>query len=127
MKPPLPHVRHGFGTVRPYIFGYRDAVDFVTGVFDAEIVEDLPGPHGTHAEIRIGDSLLVLEAADPPPAGGIPSSIYVYCADVDEAYRRALERGAVSVAPPADRPYQERATAFRDRYGNIWYVATYRP
>jgi PhnB protein len=49
----------------------------------------------------------------------------LYVRDVDGAYKRALEAGASSLAPPEDRPYQERAAGLKDSFGNIWYIATY--
>ncbi len=120
------HIRHGFGAVRPYVYGYLDLITLVQSAFDAEILEKLPAPNGFHVEARVGDSVIVLEASDPPPQGGQPSSIYVYVADVDAAYERALQGGAEAVSPPEDKPYDERAAGVRDRFGNTWWIATYR-
>jgi uncharacterized glyoxalase superfamily protein PhnB len=50
----------------------------------------------------------------------------VYVPDVDAAYRRAIERGAISVAEPKEQPYQERNAGVKDRYGNTWWISTYR-
>jgi PhnB protein len=93
--------------------------------FEAEEYERLEGKNGFHIEARIGDSLLVLEAADPPVAAGTLSSIYVYVPDVDVAFRKALEAGATPVSYPEDKPYRERAAGVRDAYGNTWWIATY--
>jgi PhnB protein len=46
--------------------------------------------------------------------------------DVDAAYARALEAGGVSVAPPADKPYQERSAGVKDSFGNTWWISTYQ-
>jgi PhnB protein len=70
--------------------------------------------------------MIVLETGDPPHPEGAPGSIDVYVPDVDAAYRRALDRGAVSIAAPADKPYHERAAGVRDAFGNVWWIATYR-
>jgi PhnB protein len=114
------------GAVRPYLYGHLDLPEFIQHAFGAVELERLPvGKRGFHVEARIGDSMVVIEAADPPHPGGIPASIYVYVDDVDAAYRRALEKGATSVGAPEDKPYQERAAGVKDRYGNIWYIATY--
>jgi PhnB protein len=52
---------------------------------------------------------------------------YVYVEDVDAAYNRALEFGAAPIAAPEDKPYQERGAGVRDLFGNIWYIATFKP
>jgi PhnB protein len=122
----LGHVRHGVGTVRPYVHGHIDLWDLVRSVFGAVEIERFEfGPKSFHIEAQIGDSVIVLETGDPPHPEGTPSSIYVYVADVDAAYRRALEQGATSIAAPQDKPYQERQAAFRDSYGNTWWISTY--
>jgi PhnB protein len=87
--------------------------------------EDMGG-NAMHLEAQIADSMLVLELGDPPPNGATVGSIYVYVPDVDDAYRLALAHGAASVAPPADKPYKERAAGVKDGFGNVWWFATYR-
>ena len=121
------HIRHGIGSVRPYLYGRLDLPDLLKKAFGAEELERLPvGGKGFHIETKIGDSMVVLEIGDPPHPGGTPASIYVYVDDVDAAYQRALEAGATSVGAPLDKPYQERSAGIKDSYGNIWYIATYR-
>jgi len=123
----LIHVRHGFGSARPYIHGHLDLWQLVRDAFGATEVERHEfGPKSFHIEARIGDSMIVLETGDPPYPEGTPCSIYLYLPDVDDAYRRALELGASSVAPPENKPYQERAAGVRDSFGNLWYISTYR-
>jgi PhnB protein len=123
----LRHVRHGFGSARAYIHGHLDLWELVRDAFGAVEVESHEfGPKSFHIEARIGDSMIMLETGDPPHPEGTPSSIYLYLPDVDGAYRRALEQGASSVEAPEDKPYQERAAAVRDSFGNIWYISTYR-
>ena len=120
------YVRHGVGTVRPYLYGNLDLVDFVQEVFGAVELERTPfSPTSFHIEAAIGDSVLVLEVSDPPHKAAAPASVYVYVPDVDAVYGRALQAGAVEVAAPADKPYNERAAGVRDRSGNIWWIATY--
>ena len=121
------HIRHGSGAVRPYLYGHVDLPEMLKHAFGLVELERLPVGKGFHIEARIGDSMLVLEVCDPPHASGRPASIYVYVPDVDAAYRRALDAGATSVAAPEDKPYEERAGGVKDRFGNIWYIATYRP
>ncbi len=119
------HIRHGIGSVRPYLYGRLDLPDLLRQAFGAEDLERLPvGKKGFHIETKIGDSIVVLEVGDPPHPGGTRASIYVYVEDVDAAYKRAIEAGADSVAEPSDKPYQERSAGIKDSYGNIWYIAT---
>jgi len=122
------HIRHGIGSVRPYLYGRLDLPDLLKKAFGAAELERVPvgGDKGFHIETKIGDSIVVLEIGDPPHPGGTRASIYVYVEDVDAAYKRALEAGATSVGAPSDKPYQERSAGIKDSYGNTWYVATYR-
>ncbi|HEY6418630.1 MAG TPA: VOC family protein [Candidatus Binataceae bacterium] len=120
------HIRHGIGSVRPYLYGHLDLLEFVRQAFGAVELERLKvGANGFHVEAKIGDSMIVMEAGEPPPAGGTRASIYVYVEDVDAAYARAIRAGATSIAEPADKPYQERGAGVKDSFGNTWWIATY--
>lgn len=122
------HVRHGFGCVRPYLYGPVDLVDFVKQVFDAvELERHEFGPESFHVELQIGDSVIVVEAGELPP-GVSPwtCAVYVYVEDVDAAFERARRLGAEPLAEPADKPYQERQGGFLDAAGNTWWVAESR-
>jgi PhnB protein len=93
------------------------AVEFLRDVFDAvgEIHADRP------AEMRIGDSLVMVT-----PAGErelFPAFLYVYVADADRAYRRAIAAGATSIEPPLDTPYGDRRAMVRDPFGNVFQMA----
>lgn len=114
-------VRHGMGTVRPYLYGPNDLLDFVTEVFGAEELERNATGKGAHVEVRIGDSVVVLELAEPS-ATATRASVYIYMEDVDAAYRRALQAGATSLAEPQDKPYGERNAGVKDTFGNIWWI-----
>ncbi len=121
------YVRHGVGTVRPYLYGNVDLIEFVQQVFGAVELERFTfAPGCFHVEAAIGDSVVVLEVGDPAPAGATPASVYVYVPDVDAAYGRALEAGAQEIAPPEDKPYNERAAGVKDFFGNTWWIATYQ-
>lgn len=120
------YIRHGVGAVRPYLYGKLDLLDFVQEVFDAVLLERHEfSPAAYHAEARIGDSVVVMEASDPPHAGKAPGSVCIYVEDVDATYERAMEAGAVSIAEPADKPYQERSAGVTDSSGNTWWISTY--
>ena len=60
------HIRHGAGSVRPYLYGNLDLADLIKRAFDAEELERLPTPGGFHIEARIGDSMVVLEVGNFP-------------------------------------------------------------
>jgi PhnB protein len=80
--------------------------------------------HLSHAEVRIGDSLLMLgQSMTGHPAK--PAYHYVYVDDVDEVHRRALAAGATSVMEPADQFYGDRSSGVTDPQGNTWYLATH--
>ncbi|HVP55896.1 MAG TPA: VOC family protein [Candidatus Eisenbacteria bacterium] len=121
----LEHVRHGIGTVRPYLYGPSALLDWVKQTFFAEVLERTQAGGGEHVELKIGDSVVVLETADPPPPSGAPASVYVYVEDVDATFKRALGGGAQPLASPEDRPYQERGAGVKDSFGNTWWIATY--
>ena len=119
------HIRHGVGSVRPYLYGRLDMLELVKRAFGAVELERLEAGNGYHVEAKIGDSMVVMEVGDPPHPGGKPASIYVYIDDVDAAYQRALAAGATSIAVPENKPYQERAAGIKDSFGNTWWIATY--
>ncbi|HET6687582.1 MAG TPA: VOC family protein, partial [Jiangellaceae bacterium] len=73
------------------------------------------------AEIRIGDSLVMVTSAGEREA--FPAFLYVYVDDADGAYRRALDAGALSVEEPLDTPYGDRRAMVRDRFGNVFQIA----
>jgi PhnB protein len=76
---------------------------------------------GRPAEIRIGDSLVMVSQMGERDL--FPAFLYVYVADADETYRRALEAGAETLEAPLDTTYGDRRAMVRDPYGNIFQVA----
>jgi PhnB protein len=76
------------------------------------------------AQMRIGDSIIMVSEVGPRDA--MAAFLYLYVRDADAAYRRALQAGAVSLEEPTDTPYGDRRGMVRDPWGNIWQVATYR-
>ena len=103
-------------------------LEFVERAFGGETLERYDGPGGSvaHAEIRIGDSVVMF--GEPMPGqDAMPAmlSFYVDDADaVDATYQRALELGATSVAEPANQFYGYRAATVRDVGGNSWTICT---
>ncbi len=117
--------REGFHSVTPYMTVERPAelIDFVTKAFGAtENFRTVGSAGGMHAEVKIGDSMVMIGGGGGIP--GMPTAIHLYVPDVDDAYRRALDVGAISLFEPADQPYGERSGAVQDLNGNRWYIAT---
>lgn len=117
----------GHRTVTPYLL-VRDAralIEFVERAFDGEVVRRWDKPDGTvrHAEVRIGDSRIMLADANEkwPP---MPAMVHLYVDDADAVHRRALAAGATSIQEPEDMPYGDRSGGVRDACGNLWWLAT---
>lgn len=128
---PAPPPR-GFRTLTPYII-VQDApglIDFARITFGAEEKFRATGSAGgIHAEVRIGDTMLMIGGGGPGLAWrgeSQPTALHTYVEDVDAAYERALKAGGVSSSPPVDQPYGERSAGVMDRFGNHWYIATYK-
>jgi len=118
----------GYHTITPYLVveGAARLIDFAVQAFDAREVERFaaPGNRIGHAELRIGDSVVMLGDARGEHAP-MPAMLYIYVPDADVTYRRALASGAVSVQEPADQFYGDRSAGVRDPCGNLWWIATH--
>lgn len=126
-------VRPGFTAVTPYVMtpDVERVIAFAKQTFGAEEVHRATGSAGgIHAELRIGDSMLMFGGGTPSGAGH-PSlaprlvGLHVYVDDADAVYQRALDAGAESLGAPEDRHYGERAGFVKDPAGNHWYIATH--
>lgn len=118
----------GYHSVTPYLMvdGAAALIDFLKEAFEAVETERLPGPDGKvgHAEVRIGDSVVMMGEGDR--YGVMPAAIYLYVPDVDACYARALAAGATSLMEPADQFYGDRSGGVKDAFGNLWFVATHK-
>lgn len=117
----------GYPRVMPYLIvdDPQQLLDFGVQAFGAEVTERMEAPDGSvqHAEIRIGDSVIMMGPARPEvPA--MPAMLYVYVEDCDADYTRALDAGGTSHQEPDDMPYGDRTAAVKDMCGNFWYLAT---
>jgi PhnB protein len=112
------------------------ALAFYTQVFGATERMRFPGPDGTiaHAEIQIGDSVVIIEDEAPeqgtkaPPPGGVagsPSSLFIYVEDVDTVIARAVELGATLQRAPQDQFHGDRDGHMVDPFGHGWTIATH--
>lgn len=111
--------------VTPYLTVHKPAelIDFVTEAFGAiEHFRATGSAAGMHAEVSIGDSVVMIGGAEHIEPK--PTAIHLYVPDVDQAYERAIEAGAKSLMPVVDQPYGERSGGVEDVHGNRWYIAT---
>jgi len=121
-------IRQGFRTITPYLFAQNAAhlLEFISKALGGEETYRKTRPDGaiTHAEMRVGDSMLMLAEATAQ-FGQMPTSVYLYVSDSDSVYERALSVGGVSVFPIMTLPNGERYGGVKDPCGNIWWIATH--
>jgi PhnB protein len=135
MAKPIPD---GYRTATPYltIKGAAQAIEFYKRAFGAQEGGRMTGPDGKsvmHAEIRIGDSMLMLSdefpqmgSRSPETLGGTTGSIFLYVPDVDTAFKRAVDAGAKAIMPPTDMFWGDRFGKLVDPFGHEWAMATHK-
>ena len=134
MVKPIPE---GYHSVTPYLIfsGADEAIAFYKKALGAEEVlrMDGPGRRIHHAEIKIGDSPVMLadehpeiEALSPKTIGGSPITMHLYVEDVDAAVERAVAAGAKLIRPVADQFYGDRTGGVEDPFGYRWFIATHK-
>jgi PhnB protein len=122
--------------VMPYLSvnGADKAIQFYATVLGATERVRMGGPDGKvgHAELQIGDSVVMLAdefpemgGKSPRTVGGTPVTIMVYVEDVDGCFQRALDNGATAVREVADQFYGDRVGQFEDPFGHLWHVASH--
>ena len=126
----------GYHSITPYLIvnGAAKAIDFYKRAFGAVELMRMPGPDGKigHAEIKIGDSALMLADEHPEMGyrgpqslGGTAVSMMVYVERVDDVFGRALAGGAKELQPVKDQFYGDRSGTLQDPFGHKWTVATH--
>ncbi len=120
----------GYHTVTPYITApdARALMAFLKDAFGAELGECHTRPDGKvmHAEVRIGDSpIMISDACEQSGGKGKPAGIYLYVPEVDKTYKRALEAGATSMMEPADMFWGDRFSSVKDEWDNEWHISTH--
>lgn len=135
MVKPIPQ---GYHTVTPYLTvkGAAQAIEFYKRAFGAQEVERMPGPDGKsvmHAELKIGDSIVMLSdefpqmgTRSPQTLGGSSGYLFLYVSDVDAAFKRAVDAGAKATMPPADMFWGDRFAKVSDPFGHEWGMATHK-
>jgi PhnB protein len=130
---PIPE---GYHTVTPYLTveDAAAAIEYYKKAFGAKERVRMDAPGGTigHAELEIGDSLVMLsdpmpQAATRPPSelGGTSGSIFLYVEDVDAVVRKAVDAGATVAMEVADQFWGDRFGTVKDPFGQVWSIATH--
>src|SRR6185503_12879928 len=131
---PIPE---GYHSITPYLSlrGAASAIDFYAKAFGARVTlrMDAPGGKIGHAEMKIGDSIVMLadeapemEFMSPQARGGTSVLLHLYVKDVDKTIASAAAAGARIVRPVADQFYGDRAGGIEDPFGHRWYIATHK-
>jgi uncharacterized glyoxalase superfamily protein PhnB len=131
-------IPEGYHSITPYLVckGAAKAIEFYTRAFGAKEFVRMPGPEGRimHAEVKIGDSMLMLADENPergavaPQTGTLArsASIMFYTDDVDATFKRALDLGASSIQTPTDMFWGDRMGNLMDPFGHQWAIATHK-
>lgn len=139
VKKQVKPVPEGYHTVTPYLT-VRDAaqaIDFYKRVFGATEIMRMPGPDGkslVHAELRIGDSVVMLSdempgmstCHAPTSLGGTTVALFLYVPNVDATFKRAVGAGCKVLRPLADMFWGDRYGQVEDPFGNQWALATHK-
>jgi PhnB protein len=128
--------QEGYRTVTPYlaIDGAAAAIDFYSKVFGARERMRMPAPGGRigHAELEIGDAVIMLadnhpelDFLDPRRRGGTSVTLHIYVADCDAVVAASVKAGARVTRPPKDEFYGDRNATIEDPFGHVWHVSTH--
>jgi PhnB protein len=132
------YIPKDFNSITPYLIVHdaARAIDYYKKVFGATEILRMPGPNGKigHAELKIGNSHIMLADENPQVGqghtsaisiGASPVSLYVYLPDVDRAVERAKAEGGKILKPVQDQFYGDRSGFIQDPFGHLWSVATH--
>jgi len=132
------YVPEGYNSVTPYLIvkGAAQAIEYYKTVFGATEVMRMPTPDGRigHAELKIGNSHIMLADENPKMGqgyssaatlGSSPVSLLVYVPDVDQVFQRATAEGGKIMKPVEDQFYGDRSGFLQDPFGHLWNIATH--
>ena len=133
---PVSPIPEGYHSVTPYLIlkNAADAIEFYKKAFGAVELLRIPAPGGKigHAEIKIGDSPVMLsdEYPDmgfkgPESLGGTPVSLMIYVDDVDKIFPQAIAAGGKEVRPLQNQFYGDRSGTLTDPFGHVWTISTH--
>lgn len=125
---PVKPVPDGYHTVSPYLVSDNPdrLLEFIKQAFAGQELQVMRQHDGRilHAQVRIGDSVVMIGGADSKwPAES--SSLYLYLEDVDQVFARAVAAGAQVIMPPADQVYGDRMGGVKDPTGITWWLASH--
>lgn len=130
---PIPE---GYHSATPYLIvdGAADAIEFYTKAFGATELFRFAAPGGKigHAEIKVGDSPIMLADEHPdmgykgPKSLGSPVSIMLYVEDVDTVFNQAINAGGTVKEAVQDKFYGDRTGSLTDPFGHVWHIATHK-
>jgi PhnB protein len=114
----------GYNNVMPYLVveSVGPLIDFLKSTFGAEEMMRMENERGSHAEVRIGDSVVMMGSG---VAEMKPAQLYVYVDDTDATFKRATAAGGTSFEDPNDTFYGDRRAGVKDAFGNQWWIATH--
>jgi uncharacterized glyoxalase superfamily protein PhnB len=135
MVKPIPD---GYHNVTPTLTvkGASDAIGFYKKAFGAQEIMRFPGPDGKsimHAEIKIGDSIIMINdehpqmgCLSPKSTGGPSSGIFLYVQNADDTFNKAISAGAKSKMPMMDAFWGDRFGSIEDPFGHVWSISTHK-
>jgi PhnB protein len=134
---PVKPIPDGYRSVTPYLAVRQaaDAIEYYRRAFGAKERMRLTAPDGKvgHAELEIGDSVIMLadehpemDFRSPATYGGAAVSLHLYVKDVDASFRKAIDAGGKPVRPVQDQFYGDRSGTLRDPFGHVWHLATHK-
>ena len=134
---PVTPIPDGYYSLTPYLVckDAARAIEFYKRAFGAQEIVRMPGPNGQvmHAEVKIGNSMLMLSDENkerghlsPASIGGTAVSLMFYTDDVDAVFSRAVSLGATTEQEPADMFWGDRMGNLADPFGHKWAIATHK-
>jgi len=134
---PVKAIPEGYHTATPYLVvrNAAEAIEYYKKAFGAQELVRMPTPDGKigHAEIKIGDSVIMLSdendrgtSKSPQTLGGTTAGIMLYVQDADATFKSAINAGGKVFMPPTDMFWGDRFGQFTDPFGQTWSVATHK-